>query len=383
MRPRLIALLTMVTLLLAACGSPPVAQPPAAPVPTEAPAAPASAPTSAPTRTLVLAAPRDLAPGEQDPYYVIETLKVWESLVTVDENWMPAPQLAEAWTMADDGLSWTFSLRRDVVFSDGSAFNADVVLANVARMQKISPRPSPFYSFDTELAYGDLKEVVKVDDFTVQFIHNSPEPTFPAMLATYFSAMFAPASFTERGDFAGYPIASGPFQVVERVADQYVVLEPNPQYRGAPAQAARVEVKTIPDPNTRAAALRAGEIQGVLDLGAIQPVTAKELTASGAFDESTALNSITHLVFVNGTQAPFNDPRLRQAISQVIDRAFVVDAIFLGYGEPAGSMLNAVARTWHDPALTLPYDPEGAAALAAEVLGNRRQSARIIVPSWR
>jgi len=335
------------------------------------------------TKELVLAAPRDLAPGEKDPYYAAATLKVWESLVTVDDEWTPQPQLALSWEPAADGLSWTFHLRQDVVFSDRSPFNAGAVVANINRYLAISPRSSPFYSLNKTVAYGDLTRVEQLDPFTVRFVHGTPAPSFPAMIATYFSAIFAPASFAENGDFTGPPIATGPFRVVERRPDQYVLLEANPHYRGTPPRSARIRVRTIPDPNTRVSALRAGEIQGVLDLGAIQPAAVQALTRGGDFQESSAPIAITHYIFVNGTRAPFSDARLRQAISLAVDRRRVVDDLFNGYGLPAGSMLSSVSKQWHDPSITLPADPNRAALLAREVLGGRRQAAVVIIPSFQ
>lgn len=333
-------------------------------------------------KELILAAPRDLAPGVKDPYFTSSLLQVWESLVTVDEDWMPAPQLAESWRVSDDGLTWTFVLRQDVRFSDGTPFTADVVIANVERNLKSSPKQSPFYSFDATTAYGDFNRVAKVDEYTVQFIHNTPQPTFPAQIATYFSAMFAPSSFDEAGDFKEFPIGSGPFMVVEHVPEQYVVLQANPQYRGAAPRSRQVRIRVIPDGNTRASALRAGEVHGVIDLSAIQPALAQSLIATGEFVQSTALNTIMHYIFVNGVTEPWSDVRLRQAISLAIDRQYIVDTIWQGYGAPAGSIISPIARYWHDPAIQLPYDPEQAVALAKEVLGDQRLSATILVPSF-
>lgn len=333
-------------------------------------------------KELILAAPRDLAPGKADPYFTSGLLHVWESLVTVDENWMPAPQLAESWEVSEDGLSWIFTLRQDVVFSDGTPFNADVVIANVERNLLNSPKSSPFYSFDATTAYGDFSHVEKVDEYTVRFVHNTPQPTFPAQIATYFSAMFSPASFDENGDFIEFPIASGPFMVTEHEPEQYVILQPNPLYRGDSARSAQVRIRVIPDGNTRASALRAGEIHGVIDLSAIQPALAESLVASGDFEESTTLNTIMHYIFVNGTVEPWSDVRLRQALSMAIDREFIVDAIWQNYAIPGDSIISPIANYWHDPAIELPYAPEEAIALAQEVLGGERISARILVPSF-
>lgn len=382
MRLRPIALLAILAIVVSACSGGRSERRAGTPS-NGAAAASSTVPAPQSTKELVLAAPRDLAPGEKDPYYTAATLKVWQSLVTVDEDWTPRPELATAWEQSADGLSWTFSLRRDVVFSDGSPFNADVVIANINRNLAISPRQSPFYPLNKTVAYGDLKTVEKVDDTTVRFVHTSPAPAFPAMIATYFSAMFAPASFTDTGDFRGPPIATGPFRVVERKPEQEVVLEANPRYTGPPPRSQRIRIRTIPDPNTRVSALRAGEIHGVLDLGAVPPAAAKDLTRGGAFGESSAPTAITHYIFINGTKAPWNDPRLRQAISLAVDRTRITKDLFLGYGVPAGSMLSAVSKPWHDPSITLPTDPARAATLAKEVLGDRRLSAVILIPSFQ
>lgn len=343
----------------------------------------AETPIEQSTTELVIAAPRDMAPGPTDPYYAHPMLRVWESLVSTDEAWVPRPSLATGWEQSADGLSWTFTLRQDVVFSDGSPFNADVVIANVERNQQISPARSPFYTLRVESAYGDLERVEKVDDYTVRFVHNTVEPALPAMMSNFYSAMFAPTSFAEDGTFTDKPIGTGPYQVVELVPDQYVLLEANPNYYGQPPASQRVRVRTIPDPNTRASALRAGEIQAVLDLGAIQPVTAKELVATGEFGESIAPIPITHYIFINGKKEPWSDVRMRQAISLVVDRQAIVDNVFLGYGLPAGSMLSTVVKEWHDDTITLPYDLEQAQSLADEVLGGERVSALLLIPSYQ
>ncbi len=335
------------------------------------------------TVELVLAAPRDLAPGPTDPYYTHPTLHVWESLIATDAAWVPRPQLARAWEQSEDGLSWTFYLREDVVFSDGAPFDADVVIANVERNRLISPARSPFYTFQADSAYGDLDRVEKVDDYTVRFVHNTVEPALPARMANFYSAMFAPNSFDEAGNFKDFPIGSGPFRLVEHVPDQYLVLEANPNYYGPPPASQTIRVRTIPDPNTRASALRAGEIHGVLDLGAIQPITAKELVATGDFAESAKPIPITHYIFLNGTKEPWNDVRMRQAVSMIVDRQLIVEKIFLGYGIPAGSMLNTVVKEWHDASIELPYDPEQARALADEVLAGERVSALLLIPSYQ
>ena len=332
---------------------------------------------------LIIAAPRDLAPGQNDPYFTHPTLDVWESLVVTDEDWVPQPGLATSWDVSEDRLTWTFELRDDVVFSDGTRFDADVVLANVERNMQISPASSPFYTFDTDHAYGDLDHVEVVDEFTVAFHHNTPEPSFPAMISNFYSAMYSPDSFDEDGHFAEFPIASGPFMVVSHEPDQELVLEANPEYHGDGPASDSVIVRTIPDPNTRVSALRAGEIHGVLDLGAIQPASAQELVESDEFDESVSPIPITHYIWINAQKEPWDDPRMRHAISMAMDRQQIVDDIFFGYGIPAGSMLSIVSTEWHDSSIELEEDLDAARELVAEVVGDETIEARLLVPSFQ
>jgi peptide/nickel transport system substrate-binding protein len=332
---------------------------------------------------LIIAAPRDLAPGRQDPYFTHPTLDVWDALVVTDEDWVPQPGLATSWEVSEDLLTWTFELRDDVVFSDGSRFDADVVVANVERNIQISPASSPFYTFDTDHAYGDFDRVEAVDEFTVAFHHNTPEPSFPAMISNFYSAMYAPASFDEDGHFAEFPIASGPFMVVSHEPDQELVLEANPEYHGDGPASDRVIVRTIPDPNTRVSALRAGEIHGVLDLGAIQPAAARELVEMDEFEESTSPIPITHYIWINAQKEPWSDPRMRQAISMAMDRQQIIDDIFFGYGIPAGSMLSIVSTEWHDSSIELEEDLDAARELVAEVIGDETVEARLLVPSFQ
>ena len=125
-KKRLISMLlgTALALSLAACGSNPAS------VTSETPSAEVDQ-----TREIVFAASRDQCPGEQDAYYASMSLGVWEPLITKDEHGKPAPALATEWEHNEDSTVWTFRLREGVTFSNGTPFNADIVLANFDRMK--------------------------------------------------------------------------------------------------------------------------------------------------------------------------------------------------------------------------------------------------------
>ncbi|WP_211661943.1 ABC transporter substrate-binding protein [Neomoorella glycerini] len=298
----------------------------------------------------------------------------------MDNHGQPAPCLAEAWEMSRDGREWTFKLRQGVKFHDGVAFDADAVIANFNRYQKISPRTSPFYSFNIKEAYPGLKQVVKIDTYTVRLTFEKPQPTLPFRMVNFYSAIFSPRNFNDNGDFNSLPMGTGPFKLVEHKKDQYALLEAYENYWGKAAKTKRIRVRVIPEPETRLAALRAEEIMGVMDLGAIQPAQARDLLKDNRFAVSSAPSTITHYIMTNGTKPPFNDVRMRKALSLLVDRDFIVKELYYGYGTPAGSMLSNASPFHSD--LKPEYNPEEAKRLARETLGNKKEKVVVIIPTY-
>ncbi len=330
-------------------------------------------------KEVVLAAPRDVAPGENDFYYTSVICHVWEPLVAVDEDWNPVAGLATSWEMSEDGTEWVFQLREGVRFHDGEAFNADAVLANFDRYQNASPGKSKFYTFRMGRFYPDFEKIEKLDDYTVKLTFTKASPTLIYYMTNFGSPMFSPKSFDDEGKFVDTAAGTGPFKVIEHVLDQYVVLERFDDYYGDKAQTTRVRIKVIPDGNTRFSALRSEEILGVLDLGAMQPNLAKELEKEERFEVSVEKSSIIHYLAPNGTKFPFNDVRMRQAVSLIIDRQLIINEFYAGYPAPAAHILNYASPFYHE--LPVLYDPEKAKALAKEVLGDAHHSIDLIMPS--
>ncbi len=266
-----------------------------------------------PDAEIVLAGTRNIAPGKEDAYYCSSILMVWEPLLTKDSTGAPIPKLATSYQANEDFTEWTFKLKEGVKFHDGSVFNADAVLANFDRM-KLGKRGSSYYSMDITRTYPGLKDVVKVDDYTVKLTFENSLPTLDFAMTDFGSPIYAPSCLAEDGSFKDMAIGTGPFKMVENKKDEYAVVERFDDYYGEKAQAKTVKVRVIPDPDTRYSALKSGEVMGVLDLGAIQPVMAKELIKDEQFGLSAAPNTITHYIIVNGTKAPFDDVRMRQAV---------------------------------------------------------------------
>ncbi|SMP51092.1 ABC transporter substrate-binding protein [Anoxynatronum buryatiense] len=369
----LLTLLLAMMLLITGCSP---AAPAAANEPAGTPAAESTAPAVAEANTpvdpdaeIVLAGRRNLAPGERDAYYCSSILFVWEPLVSQDSNASPIPGLAEDWEMSEDGHQWTFHLRQGVTFHDGTPFDADAVLANFERMGG-EVKTSSFYPLHVDTHYPNLQEVLKVDDHTVQLVFSQPAPTQLYNMVNFGSAMYSPHNFSEDGYFNGLAQGTGPFRLVENVLDEYLVLERNEDYYGEKAVANTIRIRVIPDVDTRFAAMKAEEIMGVLDLSAITPALAEELVKDERFGLSSTKSTMIRFLIPNGTTFPFDDVRMRQAASLIIDRETFVNELHHGFGTPTTNILNYSTPFYHD--IPVAYDPEKAKALAAEVLGDQR-----------
>ena len=318
---------------------------------------------------IVLAAYRHLAPGERDGYYCSKVLDVWEPLITSDDSTgRPRPCLAVNWEMLEDGKVWRFYLRRGVVFHDGSPFNADTVLSNMDRLKKGIKR-SNFYLLSLNNFYPNLENVVKVDDYTVEMTFSTPNINQLYNMINFGSAMFAPSCIAEDGNFSGVAIGTGPFRIAENVLNRYVVLERNEDYYGEKAGAEKIIIRNIPNPDTRYAAMKSEEIMGVIDLNAMPPVLATELKKDERFELSVSRSLMIRFLALNGTKPPFDDVRMRQAISLLIDRQVLIDSLYMGYAKPTTNVLNYTSPFYREfPVL---HDVETAKQLANEVLkGN-------------
>lgn len=331
-------------------------------------------------KQVVLAAPRDLTPGDKDGYYTSLILQVWEPLVVLGEDGSPQPALATEWQMSPDGKEWTISLRQGVSFHDGTAFNADAVIANIQRVVQHSPKKSPFYTLDAAKTYPGLVSAEKADEHTVKLIFDTPSPSAIQRLTNFGSPMVSPSCLDENGDFATVVQGTGPFKITEHQAEQYTILEAFDGYWGDKPLVKNVKVLSMPDSETRASALRSGEIHGVLDIGAIWPSQAADLAESEDFVISSRPSTITHFLQVNQSRDFLNDPRLVKAMSLMIDRQLIVNEFYHGYALASANPLNASEMGF--VADQPQHDPQEAKRLAEEVLGGERISLELMVPQY-
>lgn len=318
---------------------------------------------------VTLAAYRHLAPGNKDAYYCSKILGVWEPLITRDENGLPAPCLATSWEMLDGGKTWIFHLRQNVLFHNGTKFNAASVITNFDRMKKGLKR-SNFYNLSLNLYYPSLTKYEQLDEYTVRLVFQEPNVNQLYKMTDFGSPMFAPECFDAEGNFKEFAIGTGPYKIEENALNKYVVLLRNDAYWGDKGKIEKFVVKNIPNTDTRYAALKSGEIDGVLDLNAIPPFLADEIKQDSRFAVESNKSTIVRYLALNNSRFPFNDVRMRQAVSLAIDRKNLVNALYLGYAQPTMNVLNYTSPGYKE--FPLEYDLARAKQLAKAVLGDKR-----------
>ena len=318
---------------------------------------------------------RNLVNGEEDWIYAHASLQVWEPLIRYDDQLQPYPGLAEKWTLSDDGLTWTFELRKDVNFSDGEPFNAEAAVAAIKRFAVVSGRPSIFLGgINFPEIYGEPTAIEVVDEFSFRIVYATPRPLLPYSIANHYSAMLSPKVFAENGDIIGLPIGTGPYKLVDWKRDQYAVLERNENYWAEKPTLTKITLRIYPDANSRLSALKSGEVDALVELGAVLSAQARELSQDPNFVVTDHVSACSSQISFNGTKAPFNDARLRQAVSLAVDREALVRDLLYGYATPAQSIMISPNTLWlnTDADAQLRYDLSAAEQLAQEALAGTR-----------
>ena len=290
------------------------------------------------------------------------------------------PGLAESWSVSDDGLTYTFNLRKDVKFHGSKTFtptrdfNADDVVFSFER--QLDPE-HPYHSvsggayeyFNGMSMPELLKSIEKVDDYTVRFNLNRTEAPFIANLgmdfASILSAEYADAMLEagtpEKVDLE--PIGTGPFQFVAYQKDSVIRYQAHPDYWAGKAPIDKLVFSITPDASVRYAKLKAGECH-VMPYPNPADLEAMANEPDINLMEQEGLN-VGYLAF-NTQKEPFTDRRVRQALSMAINKDAIIEAVFAGAGKVAKNPIPPTIWSYNEDTVDYAYDPEAAKALLAE-----------------
>jgi peptide/nickel transport system substrate-binding protein len=269
----------------------------------------------------------------QTPAAVAHTVlqNVHDTLVVMTPDFQFKPGLAESWAIEQDGRVYTFKLKQDVTFHDGTPFNAEAVKFNLDRI--IDP------ATQSRLAVtmvGSYERTEVVDETTAKVYFREPYGVFLDALSNAFLGIVSPAAAQKYGlDLARNPVGTGPFTFKEWVAQDHLTLERNPNYQwgssvlhSGPAYLDRVTFKFIPEAATRIATLQSGETQLI---ETIPPQDVQRVKDAADLKILTQLRpGSPYVERMNVSRPPFDDPRVRQAVLAGLDRAGIVRTVERG-----------------------------------------------------
>lgn len=276
-----------------------------------------------------------------------------------------APDLAKSWEISDDGKTYTFHLRHDVKFQDGTPFNAKAVKFDFDRMLV---EDNPYHDtgpFPLAFFFSAIKSTEVVDDYTVRFHLKHPFAPLLSDLAYPTGLLVSPTAVKKYGKKYGrHPVGTGPFEFVQWVENQKVVLKRNPDYwNGAPKLKA-VVFEPISDNNTRSVKM----LSGGLDLMVGTPADMiQKFQSNSQFKVYSKAGPHVWFLILNMKKGPFKDKRVRQAVNYAINKKALVSNLLQGTAVVADSPI-APAFSWaYDNSLKpYPYNPDKARKLIKE-----------------
>ena len=291
-----------------------------------------------------------------------------ESLLLFDWQFKPQPNLAQAFEMSPDGLTYLFHLRPDVVWHDGVKFTSrDVAFSCGVMLPQLNPR--------SRASFSHIASIKTPDPYTVEFQLNQP---FNAFLLSFMasSAPMMPAHIYEGTDFRTNPynfkpVGTGPFKFADWKRGQYIHLTRNDRY-WRPGQPGMDEMyyRFCPTPEQRLVAMETGAVDVAMADDIDTVVTSRMLANPNLAVRTDAYNGTGEIAIMelNMRRWPFSDRRFRAAFLHAVDREFLVKAINFGQGKVAHSPIPSTAPYYDDKVLTkYPYDPARARALLDEM----------------
>lgn len=267
--------------------------------------------------------------------------------------------LATGYEVSKDGLVYTVTLRKGVMFHDGTEFKADAVKANFDR---VTNKDNALRRYTL---YMNIAKTEVVDDYTVRITLHTPFSAFINQLAHPAGVMICPKSLEKYPgkQIAFHPCGTGPYILKDYNPSEILHVVKNPNYwqKGLP-KLDGIYFKPVPENSTRVAMLRTGEAQFIFP---VPPEQAKTLTGSDNLEVTVSPSIIERYVAFNTKIKPFNDVRVRKALNYAVNKAALAKVAFSGYAVPAtGSAPEGVdyAKVYEP----WPYDPKKARELLKE-----------------
>lgn len=298
--------------------------------------------------------------------------KVTEGLLRYDRSFKPQPLLATEWKVSEDGLRYTFQLRKGVKFHDGSDFTAADVKYSIQTQRETGARG--------RITFANLKDVQTPDAHTVTLVLAKPAPYLLRALSSAETPIVPHQRYAQGDPLAAEnnsrPIGTGPFKFKEWVKGSHVVLEKNASYwRTGHPHLDRVIYRFIKNPASISAAIEAGEANvaqnvAISDLNRL--AKNPKLAVDDSYDEF--LSNVLFLEFNLENQILAN-VKVRQALALAVDRNFIANTVYYKRAQVVHSPIPSVLKNYYDDsAFNYPFDAARANALLDEAGYPRKGS---------
>ncbi len=292
------------------------------------------------------------------------TKRIFEGLVAQElGSYKLVPGLARSWEISKDGLIYTFNLRANVTFHDGTPFNAEAVKFCFERQLN---EQGPYYKTGTypyvKGFLGNVQGVEVVNPLTVQIKLKAPLTPFLQYLAHQSLFIYSPEALKKHGkDIVKNPVGTGPFKLETWEPGVKVVLARNDQYWGGAPKVRQAIYVPIIEAQARLAAIKTGEIDLTMD---VPPDSLDSLRKDPNITVAESNSSAVWYIALNTRHAVLKDKRVRQAMNYAINKEAIIRDILKGTAIVSSGPMSPVYGPFHEEKTSrYPYDPEKAKAL--------------------
>lgn len=299
-----------------------------------------------------------------DPHFITDIpsanvlyQKVYETLVTFDKDMKIVPGLAKSWEQTDD-ITWEFTLNEGITFHDTSKFNADAVKKTLDRL--IDPKTgSP-----QKDKLGMIKEVNVLDENKVQIKLSTPYAPLLSILASNEGSIISPKAIEESSDtLSKKPVGTGPFKFESWKSGESITLVKNDKYWGEKPLIDGIEFEVVPEDSTRIAMVETGEAH----INDQVPVTEIDrINNSDTLNLYRTEGLAVEYIGFNTQKAPFDNVKVRQAISSAIEREAIIKGVYNGAGTLANAAMSPKVFGYSKEIKPYEYNPNKAKDLLKE-----------------
>jgi len=282
---------------------------------------------------------------------------ILEGLTKINADGSVTPLLAESWAMDADGKAYTFKLRKGVKFQDGASFDSTAVKFTFerAKAEKSTNKAKG-------AVFNNIAHIATPDAHTVVLVLNNPDGNFLFRMGENTAVILHPSSADAA---ATKPVGTGPYKLENWSKGSAITLSKWDAFRDANnVKLKRVTFRFINDASAQVAALLAGDIDGMPRFQS--PQSLKQFQSDKRFMVEMGNTAGKGIMTINNKKKPFDDVRVRRALSHAIDKKAFIDGVFEGLAKPIGSHMAPTDAGYVDLTGLYNFDPEKAKALLKE-----------------